>query len=102
MLLLVALSAASSLVPMPALVGEPARTLITGAAHTRVKSRAAVLMADVKAGAQITYQCKAGTCASCEVNLGGKSVRTCQTKVQKPWFGDTVTVTAKAGSATRL
>ena len=59
-------------------------------------------LAAYKAGAQITYQCKAGTCASCEVICGFGPVRTCQTTVKKPIFGSSITVKAKPGSATRL
>ncbi|EOD05618.1 hypothetical protein EMIHUDRAFT_359905 [Emiliania huxleyi CCMP1516] len=59
-------------------------------------------LAAYRAGVQITYQCKAGTCASCEVKLGMGSVRTCQTTVKKPLFGQSLSVSAKPGSATRL
>jgi len=55
-----------------------------------------------QAGVQVTYQCKAGTCASCEVKMGMQAVRVCQTKVKKPMFGGSVTVSSKPGSATRL
>ena len=46
-----------------------------------------------QAGTQISYQCKAGVCASCEVKMGMSKVRTCQTIVKKPLFGNTITVT---------
>ena len=51
---------------------------------------------------QVTYQCKAGTCASCEVLKGMQPVRCCQHKVKKPLFGGTISITSKPGSATRL
>ena len=59
-------------------------------------------LAAYRAGAQITYQCKAGVCASCEVMMGFMPVKTCQTKVRKPLFGNTVNVNTKPGSATKL
>ena len=59
-------------------------------------------LAAYKAGAQITYQCKAGTCSSCEVMLGMFPVKTCQTAVKAPFLGNSITVSAKPGSATRL
>ena len=51
---------------------------------------------------QVTYQCKAGMCASCEVLKGMQPVRCCQHKVKKPLFGGTISITSKPGSATRL
>ena len=51
---------------------------------------------------QVTYQCKAGTCASCEVLKGMQPVRCCQYKVKAPLFGGTISISSKPGSATRL
>ena len=73
-----------------------------GGKQATVPSGSPLSLAAYKAGAQITYQCKAGTCASCEVKVGGSPVRACQAKVKAPFWGDTVTVSAKPGSATRL
>lgn len=38
-------------------------------------------LAAVRSGLRLSFQCKQGTCASCETILNGKVVRTCITKV---------------------
>ena len=75
---------------------------VPGGRSATVPEGSPLSLAAYKAGAQITYQCKAGTCASCEVICGFGPVRTCQTTVKKPIFGSAITVKAKPGSATRL
>lgn len=103
-MLFLALSCAPSnqLTPRASVFMSDVTVRFPGGKSATVPVGSPLSLAAYKAGAQITYQCKAGTCASCEVKLGGKNVRTCQTTVEKPWFGDSVTVTAKPGSATRL
>jgi hypothetical protein len=67
-----------------------------------VEEGAPLSLAAYQAGAQVTYQCKAGVCASCEVMMGFMPVKTCQTTVRKPLFGNTISVNSKPGSATKL
>ena len=38
-------------------------------------------LAAVRSGIRLSFQCKQGTCSSCETFLNGKRVRTCITKV---------------------
>lgn len=85
----------------PALMGDVVVKFPGGRSAT-VPEGSPLSLAAYQAGAQITYQCKAGTCASCEVICGFGPVRTCQTKVKKPLFGNSITVKSKPGSATRL
>ena len=73
-----------------------------GGRSATVPVGAPLSLAAYQAGCQVTYQCKAGTCASCEVLNGMQPVRCCQYKVKKPLFGSTISISSKPGSATRL
>jgi len=46
-----------------------------------IESGSPLSLACVRSGMRLSFQCKAGTCSSCEVMLDGKRVRTCITKV---------------------
>lgn len=48
-----------------------------------------------RAGIEIKYKCKKGECGTCEVNIGGKWVKTCQTSVTAPAEGDSLKVNVK-------
>ena len=48
-----------------------------------------------RAGIEIKYKCKKGECGTCEVNIGGKWVKTCQTSVTAPSDGDSLKVNVK-------
>ena len=48
-----------------------------------------------RAGIEIKYKCKKGECGTCEVNIGGKWVKTCQTTVTAPVDGDSLKVNVK-------
>lgn len=100
------LALASSPLPCAAprgrvLMGE-VRVRFPGGREALVPPGSPLSLAAYRAGAQVSYQCKAGVCGSCEVVMGGKAVRACQATVAKPWFGDTVTVASKSGSPTKL
>ena len=113
--LFLARSSAFVLGPTPSLApsrGSRHRTAPTSMGDVTVKfpgGRSATVpvgaplsLAAYQAGCQVTYQCKAGTCASCEVLNGMQPVRCCQYKVKKPLFGSTISIASKPGSATRL
>ena len=113
--LFLARSSAFVLGPTPSLApsrGSSYRTAQTSMGDVTVKfpgGRSATVpvgaplsLAAYQAGCQVTYQCKAGTCASCEVLNGMQPVRCCQYKVKKPLFGSTISISSKPGSATRL
>ena len=109
MLICIASASAYSLTGSPAVA---ARRTIRMMADVTVKfpgGRSATVpvgsplsLAAYQAGCQVTYQCKAGTCASCEVLNGMQPVRCCQYKVKKPLLGSTISISSKPGSATRL
>ena len=46
-----------------------------------IESGAPLSLACVRTDLRLSFQCKQGHCLSCEVNLDGKIVRACQTKV---------------------
>lgn len=48
---------------------------------TTIASGSPLSLAAVRTGLRLSFQCKQGTCASCETLLDGKRVRTCITKV---------------------
>lgn len=46
-----------------------------------IASGSPLSLAAVRSGMRLSFQCKAGHCASCEMLLNGEKVRTCMTKV---------------------
>ena len=46
-----------------------------------IDSGSPLSLAAVRSGMRLSFQCKQGTCSSCETLLDGKRVRTCITKV---------------------
>jgi len=51
-----------------------------------------------QAGQCIKYKCRKGECGTCQVQLDGKWVKTCQTNVRPPEFGDVVKVQVRQGA----
>lgn len=47
----------------------------------KINSGQPLSLACVRSGLRLSFNCKQGTCSSCEVMLDGKRVRTCVTKV---------------------
>ena len=47
----------------------------------KIMSGSPLSLAAVRSGMRLSFQCKQGTCASCETILDGKVVRTCITRV---------------------
>ena len=61
-------------------LGAIAKNLDTGK-EIEIMSGQPMSLAAVKTGLRLSFQCKAGTCGSCEFLLDGKVTRSCITKV---------------------
>ena len=61
-------------------LGAIAKNLDTGK-ELEIMSGQPMSLAAVKTGLRLSFQCKAGTCGSCEFLLDGKVTRSCITKV---------------------
>ena len=64
-----------------ALFGEVEVKNLDNGQSIKIESGQPLSLACVRSGMRLSFQCKQGTCSSCETMLDGKRVRTCITKV---------------------
>ena len=62
-----------------------------------IKGKVGTPLSDIaeSAGVEIKYKCRKGECGTCEVNIDGKWVKTCQTALSRPSVGNTLKITVK-------